>query len=137
VLFDIKKEYNRSLPHYEESLAIKNALSGLGARDATSLLAPVVVSPSDNDALVLQSLDENIDLAEITKATLSTAMTHQKLASVYAKVRVFLVALSVETTVSYYFLSTLKQKKWYDLSLFHYCRALKIRKCFCVDQLCL
>jgi hypothetical protein len=137
VLFDIKKEYNRSLPQYEESLAIKNALSGLGARDATSLLAPVVVSPSDNDALVLQSLDENIDLAEITKATLSTAMTHQKLASVYAKVRVFLVAVSVETTVSYYFLSTLKQKKWYDLSLFHYCRALKIRKCFCVVQLCL
>jgi hypothetical protein len=137
VLFDIKKEYNRSLPQYEESLAIKNALSGLGARDATSLLAPVVVSPSDNDALVLQSLDENIDLAEITKATLSTAMTHQKLASVYAKVRVFLVALSFETTVSYYFLSTLKQKKWYDLSLFHYCSALKIRKCFCVDKLCL
>ncbi len=137
MLFDIKKEYNRSLPQYEESLAIKNALSGLGARDATSLLAPVVVSPSDNDALVLQSLDENIDLAEITKATLSTAMTHQKLASVYAKVRVFLVALSFETTVSYYFLSTLKQKKWYDLSLFHYCSALKIRKCFCVDKLCL
>ena len=87
VLFDIKKEYQRSLPHYEEALAIKNAIAGYGTGDSTSLLAPVVVDPNENEALVLKSLDEDTGLPEITKATLSAAMTRQKMASVYAKVR--------------------------------------------------
>ena len=102
VVFDIKKEYNRSLPHYEEALAIKNAIAGFGAKDFMSLVDQV--NTNNNDALVLHSLNKDIEFPRTNKATLSASVTRQKIATVYAR-----------------------QKK-YDHALFHFSHALRIRK---------
>ncbi|KAL7543830.1 hypothetical protein ACHAXR_013162 [Thalassiosira sp. AJA248-18] len=83
VMFDIKKEYNRSLPHYEEALAIKNAIAGFSAQDSMSLVNQG--HPEDNQTLVLQSLNKDVEFPRINKATLSAAVTRQKIATVYAK----------------------------------------------------
>lgn len=82
-MFDIKREYQRSLPHYEEALAIKNAIAGFSAQESMSLVDQVT---SDNRALVFQSLYEDYDFPRTNKATLSAAATRQKIATVYVKV---------------------------------------------------
>ncbi len=94
MLFDIKKDYKRSLPHYEEALAIKNAIAGYDASDSASLLAPATADANASDDLVMRSLDEDIELPEINKATLSAAMTRTKMASVYAKVIIMLARMN-------------------------------------------
>ena len=80
LLFDIKKEHDRSLPHYQEALKIKNALAGFDTNGYESIL------PNESDKLVLKCLDDDADLPIVTKATLPTAMTHMRMASLYAKV---------------------------------------------------
>ena len=80
LLFDIKKEHDRSLPHYEEALKIKNALAGFDSKGYESILA------NESDKLVLKCLDDDTELPIVTKATLPTAMTHLRMASLYAKV---------------------------------------------------
>jgi hypothetical protein len=80
LLFDMKKEHDRSLPHYEEALTIKNALAGLDTGGTDYALT------NENDNFILRCLDDNSELPVISKATLSTAMTHIRMASVYAKV---------------------------------------------------
>ena len=102
VMFDIKKEYNRSLPHYEEALAIKNAIAGFSTRDSMSLVEQV--NPEESRALVLQSLHKDHKLPRINNATLSAAVTRQKIASVYVK------------------------RGKYDHALFHFSHALKIQR---------
>lgn len=84
VVFDMKKEYNRSLPHYEEALAIKNAVAGFAAKDCMSLVEQI--DPDESRALVLQSLHEDHEFPRINKATLSASVTRQKIAAVYANV---------------------------------------------------
>mmetsp|Transcript_26648 Transcript_26648/g.63910 ORF Transcript_26648/g.63910 Transcript_26648/m.63910 type:complete len:2683 (+) Transcript_26648:137-8185(+) len=102
VMFDIKKEYQRSLPHYEEALAIKNAIAGFSERDTMSLVDQA--NPDDNRDLVLQSLHKDLEFPRINKATLSASVTRQKIAMVYAK-----------------------QRK-YDHALFHFSHALRIQR---------
>lgn len=80
----MKKEYQRSLPHYEEALAIKNAIAGFSASDSMSLVDQV--NPDDNRAMVLQSLYKDHDFPRTNKATLSASVTRQKIAMVYVKV---------------------------------------------------
>ena len=87
-MFDIKKEYQRSLPHYEEALAIKNAIAGFSERDTMSLVDQA--NPDDNRDLVLQSLHKDLEFPRINKATLSASVTRQKIAMVYAKVSSFI-----------------------------------------------
>jgi tetratricopeptide (TPR) repeat protein len=99
-MFDIKKEYNRSLPHYEEALSIKIAIAGLTGMDATMDQA----TPGQNRALVLQSLHKDDDFPRINQATLSASVTRQKIASVYVKQRKF------------------------DQAIFHYSIALRIQR---------
>ncbi len=82
----MKEEYHRSLPHYDEALKIKNAIAGFSSSESTALLAPASVNPKENVSLVLRSLEEDLDLPQVTKATLSVSMTHKKMASIYAKV---------------------------------------------------
>ena len=86
LLFDMKEEYHRSLPHYDEALKIKNAIAGFSSIESTALLAPASVNPKENVSLVLKSLEEDLELPQVTKATLSVSMTHKKMASIYAKV---------------------------------------------------
>lgn len=83
-MFDMKKEYQRSLPHYEEALSIKNAIAGFRDRDSMSLVDQV--DPDENRAMVLQSLDKDHEFPRINKATLSASVTRQKIAMVYVKV---------------------------------------------------
>lgn len=82
----MKGEYHRSLPHYDEALKIKNAIAGFSSSESTALLAPASVNPKENMSLVLRSLEEDLELPQVTKATLSVSMTHKKMASIYAKV---------------------------------------------------
>jgi tetratricopeptide (TPR) repeat protein len=100
VMFDIKGDYERSLPHYEEALAIKNAIAGFD--DSTLLVEQV--NPEENRALVLRSLHKDQEFPRINKATLSASMTRQRIATVY-----------------------LKQRK-YDLALFEFSHALAIQR---------
>jgi hypothetical protein len=79
LLYDMQKEHERSLPHYEEALVIKNALAGFDTKGS-------LVATDGSDQLVLRCLDDDAELPAITKATLSAAMTHVRMASVYAKV---------------------------------------------------
>jgi len=102
VMFDIKKDYRRSLPHYEEALAIKNAIAGFSARDSMSLVDQV--NPAENGALILQSLHKDHEFPRINNATLSASVTRQKIATVYVK-----------------------QRK-YDHALFHFSHALRIQR---------
>jgi len=102
VMFDIKKEYKRSLPHYEEALAIKNAIAGFSDKDSMSLVNKV--DRDENEALVLQSLHKDHEFPRINKATLSASVTRQKIAGVYVK-----------------------QRK-YDHALFHFSHALRIQR---------
>mmetsp|Transcript_22415 Transcript_22415/g.48576 ORF Transcript_22415/g.48576 Transcript_22415/m.48576 type:complete len:1615 (+) Transcript_22415:1-4845(+) len=102
VMFDIKKEYVRSLPHYEEALSIKNAIAGFSAKDSMS--AADQVNQDENEALVLQSLNKDHEFPRINKATLSASVTRQKIAMVYVK-----------------------QRK-YDHALFHFSHALRIQR---------
>jgi len=102
VMFDLKKEYQRSLPHYEEALAIKNAISGFSAQDSMSLVDQA--KPGDNRALVFQSLYEDYEFPRCNKATLSAAHTRQKIAMVYVK------------------------RKMYDHALFHFSHSLRIQR---------
>ena len=82
----MKEEYHRSLPHYDEALKIKNVIAGFSSSESTALLAPASVNPKENVSLVLRSLEEDLELPQVTKATLSVSMTHKKMASIYAKV---------------------------------------------------
>ena len=86
-MFDIKKDYVRSLPHYEEALTIKNAISGLSSTESMSLFNQA--NPDENEALVLKSLRKEHELPLINKATLSASVTRQKIAAVYVKVSGF------------------------------------------------
>jgi len=104
LLFDMKEEYHRSLPHYDEALKIKNVIAGFSSSESTALLAPASVNPKENVSLVLRSLEEDLELPQVTKATLSVSMTHKKMASIYAK-----------------------QNKL-GLALFHYTNALRIQR---------
>lgn len=88
LLFDIKEEYHRSLPHYDEALKIKNVIAGFSSGESTALLAPSSLNPRENVSLVLRSLEEDLELPQVTKATLSVSMTHKKMAAIYAKVSV-------------------------------------------------
>jgi tetratricopeptide (TPR) repeat protein len=82
VVFDIKKDYQRARPHYEEALAIKNAIAGLNSTDIEDQ-----ANPDDSRALVLQTLTcEDDGYCKITKATLSASVTRHKIAMVYVKV---------------------------------------------------
>lgn len=83
-VFDIKKEYQRSKPHYEEALAIKNAIAGF---QPTSICFTDQSDLDDCRALVLQSLtSENHGYFQTNKAVLSASLTQQKIAMVYVKV---------------------------------------------------
>jgi hypothetical protein len=84
LLFDMKEEYHRSLPHYDEALKIKNVIAGFSSSESPALLAPASVN--ENVSLALRSSEEDLELPQVTKATLSVAMTHKKMASIYAKV---------------------------------------------------
>ena len=69
VVFDIKKDYQRSKPHYEEALAIKNAIAGFSS---TAMSIVDQANPDDIRTLVLQSLTSEDDgYCQINKATLS------------------------------------------------------------------
>ena len=83
-MFDFKKEYARSLPHYEEALAIKNAIAGFNTKDSMSVVKQMNVN--ENEALVLQSLNKDEPFPHINKATLSASVTRHKIAAVYVKV---------------------------------------------------
>lgn len=85
----MKQEYHRSLPHYDEALKIKNVVAGLSSSESSAVLSPASVNPKENVTLVLRSLDEDLELPQVTKATLSVSMTHKKMASIYAKVSDF------------------------------------------------
>jgi hypothetical protein len=85
-LFDIKEEYHRSLPHYDEALKIKNVIAGFGLSQSITFLAPASVNPKENVDLVLQSLDEDLELPQVSKATLSVSLTHKQMAAIYTKV---------------------------------------------------
>lgn len=100
VMFDIKKEYSRSMPHYEEALAIKNAIAGFCDQDSMSLVDQI--GATDNRALVFQSLYEDYETPRTNKATLSAAVTRQKIAMVYVKVcrQYFLPSALYATTCS-------------------------------------
>ena len=63
-------------------------MAGFSLSESTALLAPASVNPKENISLVLGSLDEDLELPQITKATLSVSMTHKKMASIYAKASV-------------------------------------------------
>lgn len=88
LLFDMKKQHDRSLPHYEEALTIKNALAGFGDSQGSDFTLT-----DEKDNFILRCLDDNTELPVISKATLSTAMTHIRMASVYAKVCFFVFHL--------------------------------------------
>ena len=98
----MKEEYHRSLPHYDEALKIKNAIAGFNSIESTALLAPASVNPKENVSLVLKSLEEDLELPQVTKATLSVSMTHKKMASIYAKVS---VSLCLHCFSFYFYLS--------------------------------
>ena len=72
------------MPHYEEALAIKNAIAGFCDQDSMSLVDQI--GATDNRALVFQSLYEDYETPRTNKATLSAAVTRQKIAMVYVKV---------------------------------------------------
>lgn len=91
LLFDMKKQHDRSLPHYEEALTIKNALAGLGDSQGSDFTLT-----DEKDNFILRCLDDNTGLPVISKATLSTAMTHIRMASVYAKVCFFHIPPSLD-----------------------------------------
>jgi hypothetical protein len=77
----MKKEHDRSLPHYEEALTIKNALAGFSDSGGSDFSLT-----DEKDNFILRCLDDNTELPVVSKATLSTSMTHIRMASVYAKV---------------------------------------------------
>ena len=77
----MKEQHDNSLPHYEEALMIKNALAGLDSSGESDCALT-----DEKDNFILRCLDDNTELPAISKATLSTAMTHIRMASVYAKV---------------------------------------------------
>lgn len=129
MIFDNKNEYQRSIPHYEEALAIKNAIAGIPADDSRYL--------GDNinsdviRAMVIQALDED-NLILINKTTLSASVTHQRLAMVYVNVSLLhplhfvsadLFSLTSNTTL----IIPLQQQKYGD-ALFHFLKALRIRE---------
>lgn len=102
-LYDIKKEYTRSLPHYEEALAIKNAIAGIRSTDSMPLFDQG--NPEKNEVFVHKLLqEEDHELPLINKATLSASVTRQKIAAV-----------------------CVKQKK-YDYALFHFSHALRTQR---------
>eukprot|EP00956_Cyclotella_meneghiniana_P002034 scaffold2256_cov73-Cyclotella_meneghiniana.AAC.3 len=97
LLFDMKNDHDRSLPHYEEALTIKNALAGFDSGGTEHALTLT----NDKDNFVLRCLEsKDTELPVVSKATLSTSMTHIRMAS----------------------------KKLYNHSLRHYCQALKIQR---------
>jgi tetratricopeptide (TPR) repeat protein len=102
VVFDIKKEYQRSKPHYEEALAIKNAIAGFSS---TVMSIGDQANPDESRALVLHSLTgEDHGYCQINKAALSASVTRQRIAMVYVKLRK------------------------YDHALFHFSHALRIQR---------
>ena len=79
----MRKDHDRSLPHYEEALTIKNALAGFDSGLSNYTLT------NEKDNFVLRCLEsKDTELPVISKATLSTAMTHIRMASVYTKVSI-------------------------------------------------
>ena len=91
VVFDIQKEYHRSKPHYEEALAIKNAIAGFSS-SAMTLVDEM--NPEDSRSMVLQSLaSDDKAYCKINSATLSASVTQHKIAHVYVKLRKFDQAL--------------------------------------------
>ena len=73
------------MPHYQESLAIKNVVAGLEGED---LSTADKLNPSESHKFVLQSLTKDVkNPRAVNKATLSASVTHQKIAFVYMKVR--------------------------------------------------
>jgi hypothetical protein len=83
-MLDIKREYERSIPHYEEALSIKYAMAGIPTDDSEhfgdhSMNSDVI------RAMIIQALNEH-DCFDVNKATLSASVTHQRLAMVYVEV---------------------------------------------------
>ena len=78
-VFDIKKEYQRSKPHYEEALAIKNAIAGF---------QPTSRCFADQSSLLQSIMSEDDGYFQANKGSLSASLTHQKLAMVYVKVSI-------------------------------------------------
>lgn len=102
VVFDVQKEYHRSKPHYEEALAIKNAIAGFSS-SAMTLVDETNLE--DSRSIVLQSLaSEDKAYCKINSATLSASVTQHKIALVYVKLRKF------------------------DQALFHLAHALRIQR---------
>jgi tetratricopeptide (TPR) repeat protein len=133
-VFDIKRDYQRAIPHYEEALAIKNAIAGCSSA-ATSLGEQV--NPDASRALVLKSLaSEDDGYCKINKATLSASVTRHKIAMVHVKVSVlqkypcFASVRTNRTHAEYIILSQLvvPQLRKYDHALFHFAHALRIRE---------
>jgi tetratricopeptide (TPR) repeat protein len=133
-VFDIKRDYQRAIPHYEEALAIKNAIAGFSSA-ATSLGEQV--NPDASRALVLKSLaSEDDGYCKINKATLSASVTRHKIAMVHVKVSVlqkypcFASVRTNRTHAEYIILSQLvvPQLRKYDHALFHFAHALRIRE---------
>jgi hypothetical protein len=82
-MFDNKKDYQRSIPHNEEALTIKNAIAGIPSDDSTPL-----GDQMNSDfirAMIIQALNEN-DSLRINKASLSASVTHQRIAMVNVEV---------------------------------------------------
>ena len=103
----MKKEHDRSLPHYEEALTIKNALAGFSDSGGSDFSLA-----DEKDNFILRCLDDNTELPVISKATLSTAMTHIRMASVYAKVCLLICSYKPLACSSYnsFVKSTLAEK---------------------------
>ena len=136
-VFDIKRDYQRAIPHYEEALAIKNAIAGFSSA-ATSLGEQA--NPDASRTLVLKSLaSEDDGYCKINKATLSASVTRHKIAMVYVKVSVlpkismlchFASVRTNRTHAEYIIVSqfVVPQLRKYDHALFHFAHALRIRE---------
>ena len=123
----MKKDHDRSLPHYEEALTIKNALAGFDSGGTEHALTLT----NDKDNFVLRCLEsKDTELPVVSKATLSTSMTHIRMASVYAKASFYFHSVSCLLVCALHLhpLSSISQKKLYNHSLRHYCQALKIQR---------
>ena len=83
-MFDNKREYQRSTPHYEEALSIKNSIAGI-LTDDSGHFGDHSMNSDIIRAMIVHALNEHGCL-RVNKATLSASVTHQRLAMVYVEV---------------------------------------------------
>jgi hypothetical protein len=126
-MFDGKKEYERSIPHYKEALAIKHAIAGISSDESMS--PEDRMNPDVIRAMVIQALDEH-GFLRIHKATLSVAVTHQRLAMVYVKVSRLIIFVETDfhiltNKILVHF--PVQQQKYGD-AFFHFIKALRLRE---------